>query len=265
MPVDIAALNGQKGGVRSFLTDTTNPLLPVQIIVPTATSVKLNPSDSYEEVKETDCNGNMVTALKFLKESSTEIEVQLGNTYPELQALAMNKGNILVPTDTMVPFGVGWSNIPDSLTPTITPSTAGVYGFGLAADAVASAVVLIDGRSVPLTQSNFGSFSFASTRSFAVGANGELKFSADLAGKVYSLRGAQHTVANVVDTDGGRSVGLLEFEHHIINHKRELTIFQCSFSPERTGIDFSTPQTSFKGTIAAGAWRMRTLPRQNRC
>ena len=265
MPVDIAALNGQKGGVRTMITDATNPLAKVRIICPTAKSVKVSPQDSYAEVTETDCNANEIIALKYMNKSATEVAVEFGNAYPELQALTMNKGNVLVASDAAVPFGLAWLNVPDTLTPTVAASTTGVYGFGVVADAVTTAVALINGQSIQLTQSAFASFSFASVRSFAVGANGALKFSADLAGRVYTLGGALHTVANVVDTDGGRSIGLLELEHHIINHKRELVIFQCSFAPERTGIDFSAPTASLKGTVASGAWRMRNLGLLNRC
>lgn len=265
MAVDIAALNGQKGGVRTFITDRTNPLLPIQIICPTAKAVKVTPQDSYAEVTETDCSANEVVALKYMNKSSTEVSVEFGNSYLELQALTMNKGTILATSDTTIPFGIGWSNVPDTTTPTVAASTTGVYGFGVVADAVTLAVALINGQSVPLTQVAFASFSFASERSFAVGLNGALKFSADLAGRVYSLTGAKHTLANVVDTDGGRSIGLLELEHHVINHKRELVIFGCSFAPERTGIDFSAPTASLKGTVASGAWRMRNIGLQNRC
>lgn len=264
MAVDIAALFGQKGGVRTFITDRTNPLVPIRIICPTG-SVKLTPQDSFAEVTETDCNANEVIALKYMNKTSTEVSVEFGNAYPELQALTMNRGTILVTSDTTVPFGIGWTNVPDTATPTVAPSTTGVYGFGVAADAVASAVAFINGRSVELTQTAFAAFSHAGTLSFAVGANGALKFSTDLAGKVCSVGGAQHTVANVTDTDGGRSIGLLELEHHIINHRRELVIIGCSFAPERTGIDFSAPTASLKGTVASGNWRMRTIPVQNRC
>ena len=265
MAVDIAALIGQKGGVRTFITDRTNSAVPLRIICPTAKAVKVTAQDSYAEVTETDCNANEVIALKYMNKTATEVSVEFGNAYPELQALAMNRGTLLVTSDTTVPFGAGWTNVPDTATPTVAASATGVYGFSVVADAVATAVVLINGRSTPLTQTAFGAFSFAGTLSFAVGASGALKFSSDLAGKVYSLGGAQHTIANVLDTDGGRSIGLLELEHHIINHRRELVIFGCSFAPERTGIDFSAPTASLKGTVAGGNWRMRVLPIQNRC
>jgi hypothetical protein len=265
MGLDIAALYGQKGGVRTFLLDATNPATPVRIICPTAKSVKVNPQDSYAEVTETDCNANEVIALKYLNKTATEVSVEFGNSYPELQALAMNKRNVLVASDTTVPFGLGWINVPDTATPTLNASNTGVYGFGVAADAVATAVALINGQSVALTQTAFGAFSYAATRSFAIGANGAVKFSLDIAGRVVSLGGAQHTVVNVVDTDNASSVSLITLEHHLINHRKELTIFQCSFAPERTGIDFSTPTASLKGTVASGAWRMRTLPLSNRC
>lgn len=265
MAIDIAALYGNKGGVRTMLIDATNPLAKIRIICPTAKKVAVSPQDSYAEVTETDCNANEVIALKYMNKTQTEVSIEFGNAYPELNALTMNKGNVLVASDATIPFGLSWINVPDTATPTIDASTTGVYGFGVAADAVATAVALINNRSVQLTQSAYGSFSHASTRSFAIGADGAVKFSADLAGKVVTLGGAEHTATNVVDTNGGRSIALLELEHHIINHRRELTIFQCSFVPERTGIDFSTPSASLKGTVASGAWRMRTLQLLNRC
>jgi hypothetical protein len=116
-----------------------------------------------------------------------------------------------------------------------------------------------------LTQTAFATFSHAAVRSFSIGANGAMKFSADIAGRVVSVSGALHTLTNVVDTDGGASVALIELEHHVINHRRELVIFGCSFAPERTGIDFSSPTASLKGTVASGAWRMRNIGLQNRC
>lgn len=81
---------------------------------------------------------------------------------------------------------------------------AGNDGNGIIADAVSIGSYLGDnGLSLPLTQGTFATFDPATeTTSFAVGADGALKFSNDLLGKNISLRVAR-TLANAIVFDEG--------------------------------------------------------------
>ena len=199
MPIDSGASFGVKGGVRTRIIDASKASLGFLsvLVCPTATSVKVDPSDSYKEIEEADCNANKVIAIRYLEKSSLNLNVEFGNSSVELKLLALGQRLSLNASDSAVPYGLAYVNAPDTNTPTIAASLAGVYGIGVVADAVATAAVLINGVSVPLTQVAFAAFSFATVKSFAIGADGTMKFSIDLRGKVVSVGGALHTVANV--------------------------------------------------------------------
>ena len=191
--------------------------------------------------------------------------MEFGNSSPELKLLALGQRLALNATDIAVPYGVSYVNAPDTLTPTTNASLVGVYGNGVVADTVAVAAVIIGGISVQLTQAPFGSFSFAAIKSFAVGADGALKFSVDLRGKVISVGGALHTVANVYDTLGSDTVTILRVQHDFIDTNRLMSIFEAEISLERSGIDLGAPNKSMKGLINGGKYRVRVLPATNRC
>ena len=68
--------------------------------------------------------------------------------------------------------------------------TAGQFGFGIEADADAIGSYLVNHVSTPLTQQPYATFTAATANSFAVGANGALKFSTNLvtANQTVSIR-----------------------------------------------------------------------------
>lgn len=267
MPLEKGALYVIKGGVSTRLLDTSNSAQNIThvMVCPPASGVKLDPSDSYKEIEGVDCSANKVVELKYLEKSSLNLTLEFGNSTMELKALAMGQRMALKSTDTAVPYGVAWVNAPDTATPTLPASAAGVYGQGVAADAVATGAVMINGVSEQLTQLAFGSFDFASIKSFAIGSDGAMKFSADLRGKLVSIGGALHTIANVYDTEGADRVSQLRVQHNFIDNNRLLSIFEADISLERSGIDFNAPNQSMKGLVNSGQWRVRTLPRVNRC
>ena len=267
MAIEKGASFGIKGGVRTRLVDASKAAAGFfsVLVCPTATSVKVDPSDSYKEIEESDCNANKVIALRYLEKSSLNLNLEFGNSNPELKMLAMAQRLILKATDTAVPYGLAYINAPDTATPTLSASLVGVYGNGVAADAVATGAVMINGVSVPLTQTAFGAFSFSALNSFAIGADGAIKLSADLRGKVISIGGALHTIANVYDSEGADAVTILQVQHDFIDTNRTMSIFEAEISLERSGIDLGAPNQSMKGLINGGKYRVRVLPRTNRC
>lgn len=267
MAVETGALFSVKGGVRSFMMDISQAQQGIVhvLVCPTFTSLKLDPADSQREVEETNCNADKVVALKYTEKSSLNLSWEIGNSTTEMKAAAMGQRIMLKPTDSTVPYGLAWVNAPDTATPTLPASATGVYGSGVLADASAVGAAMIDGATQQLTQVPFGTFSFAALRSFAIGADGEMKFSADLRGKVISVGGALHTVANVYDTQGADIITQLRIQHHYIDHNRGLSIFDADVSLERSGFDLGQPNQSFKGLVNGGKYRIRVIPRINRC
>ena len=267
MPMEIGASFGVKGGVRTRIVDASKASLGFLsvLVCPTATGLKVDPSDSYKEIEEADCNANKVIAIRYLEKSSLNLNIEFGNSSVELKMLALGQRLVLNATDAFVPYGLAYINAPDTLTPTIAASTVGVYGMGVVADAVGTAAVLINGVSTQLTQVAFAAFSHATVKSFAIGADGTMKFSVDLRGKVVSVGGALHTVANVYDTQGADQVTILRVEHHFIDTNRLMSIFEAEISLERSGIDLGAPNQSMKGLINQGKYRVRVLPNTNRC
>ncbi len=267
MAIEKGASFGIKGGVRTRLVDASKASLGFfsVLVCPTATSVKVDPSDSYKEIEETDCNANKVIALRYIEKSSLNLNMEFGNSNPELKMLAMAQRLILKATDAAVPYGLAYINAPDTATPTLAASAAGVYGIGVVADAVATGAVMINGVSEQLTQSAFAGFAFNNIKSFAIGADGAIKVSADLRGKVVSIGGALHTIANVYDTEGADQVTILQIQHDFIDTNRVMSVFEAEISLERSGIDLGAPNQSMKGLINGGKYRVRVLPRTNRC
>ena len=267
MAVELGASFSVKGGVRTRLVDASKAALGFLsvLVCPTATGIKIDPSDSYKEIEESDCNANKVISIRYLEKSSLNLNIEFGNSSAELKLLALGQRLVLNATDATVPYGLAYINAPDTTTPTFAASTAGVYGIGVVADAVATASALFNGVSTPLTQVAFSAFSFAATKSFAIGADGTMKFSIDLRGKVVSVGGALHTVANVYDTLGGDQVTILRVQHDFIDTNRLMSIFEAEISLERSGIDLGAPNQSMKGLINGGKYRVRILPATNRC
>ena len=267
MALELGASFGVKGGVRTRLVDASKASLGFLsvLVCPTATGLKVDPSDSYKEIEEADCNANKVIAIRYLEKSSLNLNIEFGNSSVELKMLALGQRLALSATDAFVPYGLAYVNAPDTLTPTIAASTIGVYGIGVVADAVATAAVLINGVSTQLTQVAFAAFSFATVKSFAIGADGTMKFSVDLRGKVVSVGGALHTVANVYDSQGADTVTILRVQHDFIDTNRLMSIFEAEISLERSGIDLGAPNQSMKGLINGGKYRVRVLPNTNRC
>ena len=267
MALELGASFGVKGGVRTRLVDASKASLGFLsvLVCPTATGLKVDPSDSYKEISEADCNANQVIALRYLEKSSLNLNIEFGNSSVELKMLALGQRLALSATDATVPYGLAYINAPDTLTPTIAASTVGVYGMGVLADAVGTAAVLINGVSTQLTQVAFAAFSHATVKSFAIGADGTMKFSVDLRGKVVSVGGALHTVANVYDTQGADTVTILRVQHDFIDTNRLMSIFEAEISLERSGIDLGAPNQSMKGLINGGKYRVRVLPNTNRC
>ena len=267
MALDSGASFSVKGGVRTRLVDASKAALGFLsvLVCPTATGVKVDPSDSYKEIEEQDCNANKVISIRYLEKSSLNLNIEFGNSSPELKLLALGQRLILNASDVAVPYGLAYINAPDTATPTLAASVVGAYGNGVAADAVAIGSYLLNGVSTPLTQVAFAAFSFASTKSFAIGADGTMKFSIDLRGKVVSVGGALHTVANVYDTQGADQVTILRVQHDFIDTNRLMSIFEAEISLERSGIDLGAPNQSMKGLINGGKYRVRVLPNTNRC
>ena len=122
---------------------------------------------------------------------TTERMPELSITYAVLQPelFAFQTGNTMI--DSTLDVGYPRSLVvPTTVAPaiaTIPPATAGQAGFGIAVDAVTEGSVNLDGLSTTITQVAFGGFTDGGVREFAVGANGELVFSADLQGCVVSL------------------------------------------------------------------------------
>ena len=267
MPMEIGASFGVKGGVRTRLVDASKASLGFLsvLVCPTATGLKVDPSDSYKEIEEADCNANKVIAIRYLEKSSLNLNIEFGNSSVELKMLALGQRLKLSATDVAVPYGLAYINAPDTLTPTVPASTVGVYGMGVIADAVATAAVLMNGVSTQLTQVADAAFSFATVKSFSIGADGAMKFSVDLRGKVVSVGGALHTVANVYDTQGADNVTILRVKHDFIDTNRLMSIFEAEISLERSGIDLGAPNQSMKGLINGSKYRVRVLPNTNRC
>lgn len=267
MPLEKGAYYVIKGGVSTFLSDISRINLGFTsvMVCPPASGVKLDPSDSYKEIEGVDCSANKVVELKYLEKSSLNLSLEFGNSTMELKALAMGQRMALQATDATVPYGVSWVNAPDTLTPTLPVSAVGVYGEGVVDDAVATGAVMLNGVSEQLTQTPFASFNFAAPKTFAIGADGAAKFSVDLRGKVLTIGGAFHSIANVFDTEGAERVSQLRVQHNFIDNNRILSIFEADMSLERSGIDFNAPNQSMKGLVNSGRWRVRTLPRVNRC
>lgn len=105
---------------------------------------------------------------------------------PEL--LAMRYGRALQ-TETSVERYITNSNMVITGSGSYPASAIGKLGYAVAADAESEASYLDGEISVALTQSDFATFNAATeTFAFAVGANGALKFSNDLIGKVVGYR-----------------------------------------------------------------------------
>ena len=267
MAMDLGASFSVKGGVRTRLVDASKAALGFLsvIVCPTATGLKVDPSDSYKEIEEADCNANKVISLRYIEKSSLNLNIDFGNSSPELKLLALGQRLALNASDVAVPYGVAYVNAPDTLTPTTNASLVGVYGNGVVADTVAIGAVLIGGIANQLTQQPFAAFSFATPKTFAIGADGAMKFSVDLRGKVISVGGALYTVANVYDTLGSDQVTILRVQHDFIDTNRSMSIFEAEISLERTGIDLGAPNQSMKGLINGGKYRVRVIGATNRC
>lgn len=271
MTTDIGARQGIKSGVKSLIMFNRDVLvgaayqrMTYAMSVPVA-KVKIDASDSYEEYKEIDCKGNEYVASKEIKETKTEIEISFGTSTLEMKALGMGRSMKKYTTGKSVPFASTWFPVPDVAAPALPASVAGVFGSGVVADAQGYGSALIDGISTPLTQANFAGFSVATPLSFAVGVDGEMKFSDDLRGRIVSIGGILTPLANVWASDG-EIIKTIDLDHYLITPDGLLMYLKArNISLERSGIDFSSPEITLKGSIADSDYELITLAQKNRC
>lgn len=257
-------LDSIKTGIQTVMSDRTDPLVKHVFVTPAA-SVKVDPSDSYQELMDIDaCTGNKVLVLKYLEKQATNVSWDYDSSSIDAKAAAMGKRMKKVASDVAVPFFRTWFNVLDVASPTSPASTLGVYGEGVVADVISIGSVKMDGIDIPLVQQNFAGFSAAAPLSFAVGADGAMKFSEDLRGRVVSIGGALHTLANIWSSDGA-NISVMSLQHSFITHQRALGILDIpSISLERSGFSIGDPKQSFKGIIN-GDFRLIQPNKKNRC
>lgn len=96
----------------------------------------------------------------------------------------------------------------------------GFYGYEITEDAVGYASYADTGSSLPITQVNYGTFNAAVDDTFAVGANGEFKFSTNLEGAYVSVRAA----VNVAGVGYGSTLtGEFEIDYTVVDFENRIT------------------------------------------
>jgi hypothetical protein len=170
---------------------------------------------------------------------------------PEL--LAMRYGRALT-TETSVERYITNSNLSVTGSGIYNASTTGQLGYSVAVDAESEASYLDGEISVALTQEAFATFDPAvDTLAFAVGANGALKFSNDLIGKVVGYRiPATYTSVTGLGEDkfDNFSVNIM-----MINNDRSVLVIdipEASIRADQGDITFGQPLQLTVSALAGG-------------
>jgi hypothetical protein len=128
----------------------------------------------------------------------------------------------------------------------ISAVTSGFYGYEIVEDAVAYASYDDNGSSIQITQVNYATFNAATDDTFAVGDNGEFKFSTNLVGAYVSVK-----VDVTVDGVGYGSglTGEFEIDYTVVDYQNKITYVKIynavidvtgkSYNPESETIDIN--------------------------
>jgi hypothetical protein len=155
------------------------------LVLPNASEVSFDQGIELEEVMAASPLGEMTLVDIYPKQRNPKITLKFPKKTPE--TLGMKMGYAFEQaTDLPVIFARNGIKVVGDFPASVT----GYEGFGIVADVPGAEASYLDENqiSVPLTQVNYATSITASTLSFAVGANGALKFSPDLLGEYVSWR-----------------------------------------------------------------------------
>lgn len=211
------ANQAQKGHVASVVY-LKSEQIPFNFPVPSGSTVNL--SAQQQELTESNCRAVIQNVFRSTSQQDYTLELQYGYKLPDLIATALGR-RIENATNVDSLWGMGAITVPDVASPSYAAVSSGTWGFGIVEDAPGDASYLNeDGVSIKLTQQAFAAFVPTTPLSFAIGANGALKFSEDLRGRRFSVDQVAIQIAEMYRLGG--ALGELAISLYLINNDFKL-------------------------------------------
>lgn len=151
------------------------------LVLPTASGAVLNPGIAMQDIMSTSRVGEKVIVDRYAIERKPELQLDFNQKSIQLLGVRLGQSWQSVVSKTGFLFNSGL-RVTQSIYPAVT---VGVEGSGMIADQAASTASFLNEFQVSevLTRQPFATFDPATSKSFAQGADGAMKFSTDLIGK----------------------------------------------------------------------------------
>jgi hypothetical protein len=187
--------NAQKSIVYAVIKDLTTGML---LVLPPPSGGQFETGIELTAIEAVNCEGITSTVKRFQAKQDPKVSLTFGAKTPDVVCLALGRKLQANASGTSQMDASSFQVPSDGLVPAVT---TGTMGFGIAANAVATASWQnAEGVSEALVQdptfATFDPAAVGSTKKFAIGANGEMKFGNELRGRRISME-IPYSITNV--------------------------------------------------------------------